>query len=188
MICFLLLLILMSLFNQDLLCSVLFRLTLLILVVFKYFLVISLNFHFTIVCFQLPSYFFNFYVRKSLVRICLALTVNICSVTGKTSISSHIFFILCLYFLFVGSLLIQHSITILFTAFFHFILPFVWSVVWWQPSEAGSGTSCMLNGAPSQLVVPVQLTPLFLIHWFDISLCLRLCFMVSIIIITFILI
>ena len=66
--------------------------------------------------FQFPSYFFDFCVYL-FVRICLAWSGNLWSVTGKSPISSYIFFILCLYFLFVGSLLIQHSITVLFTAF-----------------------------------------------------------------------
>ena len=57
--------------------------------------------------------------------------------------------------------------------------PFVWSVAWWRPAVAGSSTPCMPGATPSQLVVPVPLTPLFLIQWFDISLYLRLGFMVS---------
>ena len=102
-------------------------------------------------------------VSHLLVRICLAWSANLCSVAGKTPISSHIFFILCLYFLFEGSLPIQHSITILFTAFSNFILPCVWSVAGWRPAEVWSSTPCMPGVTPSQLVVPVPLTLLFLI-------------------------
>ena len=121
---FLLLLSLTSLFKQDLSCPSLFRLTLLILFVFSYFLVILPNFHWTIFIFQFLSYFLNFYVCKPLV--CSHLPCLICcSVTGKSPISSHIFFIPCLHFLFVDSVLIHHSITILFTALSHFILFFV---------------------------------------------------------------
>ena len=138
---------------------------------------------------KLPLYYFfrfkfllifsiSISVSHLFVRICLAWSANLCSVTGKTPISSHIFFIPCLYFLFVISLLFQHSITICFTAFSHFILPFVWAVAWWRPAETGSGTPCMPVATPSQLVVPVPLTQLLLIPWFDISLYLRLCFMV----------
>ena len=116
-------------------------------------------------------------VSHIFVRNCLAWSANFCSVTGKAPISSHIFFILCLYFLFVGSLHIQHSIKILFTAFSHFIIHFVWSIAWWRPAETGSSTLCMPGATPSQLVVPVSLTQLFLIPCFDISLYLRFCFM-----------
>ena len=37
-------------------------------------------------------------VSQLIVRICLAWSANPCSVRGKTPISSHFFFILCLYF------------------------------------------------------------------------------------------
>ena len=135
----------MSLFNQDLLCPLLFQLTLLIPVVSSYFRVILLNFHCVIFLFQFFSISsISMSVSHLFVQICLAWSANLCSVTGKTPISSHIFFILCLYFNFVGSLFIQQSITLLFTAFSHFMLFFVWSVAWWWPVEAGSGPPCML--------------------------------------------
>ena len=61
----------------------------------------------------------------------------------------------------------------------YFIFSFVWSIAWWRPAQAGSGTSYILGATLSQLVVPVPLTSLFAIPWFDISPYLRLCFMVS---------
>ena len=61
----------------------------------------------------------SMFVNHLFVLISLVWSANRCSITGKTPISSHIFFIRCLYFLGLGSLLIQHSITILFTAFSH---------------------------------------------------------------------
>ena len=101
----------MSLFNHDFLSLLLFRLTLLTLDVFNYFLVILLNFHFTIVPLQFRSYFFDFYVCKPLVfpdlpsLICLYLLSY-----RKTPILFHIFFILYLYFLFLGSPLIEQTL------------------------------------------------------------------------------
>ena len=118
-------------------------------------------------------------VSHLFVRIYLAWSAIICSVTGKTPYFIPYFLHSFLYFHFVCLLLIQHSITILFTAFSHFILPFVSSVAWWQPLEAGSGTPCMPGMTTLKPVAPVPLTLLFLIPWFDISLYLRLRFMVS---------
>ena len=113
------------------------------------------------------------------VQICLAWSANLCSVTRKTPTSSHIFFILCLDFLFFWLTSYPTLNYNLVYCLFSFHSLFFWSVASWQPTEAESVTPCMPRAAPSQLVVPVLLTLSFLIPWFDISLYLRLCFMVS---------
>ena len=112
------LLILMSLFNQDLLCPLLFQLALLIFVVLNYFLLIPLIFHFAIFC-------FNFLLISSIstsashlfVQIYLTWSANFWLVKGKTPISSHIFFILSLYFFCGLSLYLTLSYNLVYCLF-----------------------------------------------------------------------
>ena len=149
---------------------------LLILVVLDYFQVILLNFHCTIVSFPLLFYFFYFYVCEPLTH--LAWSANLYSVIGNTPISFHVFFICCL-FSFCGltpsPTLNYNLVFCLFSFHSLFCLICCLMAICWDEI----GYPCMQGMRPSLLVVLVLLTLLFSIPWFDISLYLRLSFMVS---------
>ena len=133
---------------------------------FNYFLVILPNFHFTIISFQFPSYFFDFYVCKPLVYPLIFAQLQE-KILFHPIFSS---FFVYIFLLWVQSLSNTQSCLLPFLISFFF----VWSVAWWRPFETGSGATWMPGAIPSQLVVPVPLTPLFLFlhltfHAFDLT-------------------
>ena len=143
----------------------------------SWFLVILLNFQLTIILLPFLNSLICMSVNHLFARICLTWSANLCPVTENSPIPSHIFVIRYLYFLLVGSLLIQSSTAFLFTVpiLFSLLLDFV---AWWPLAEARSNTPYMTSTTPSLIVVIVPLTSLFLIPWFDIPLYLRLWFLV----------